>query len=66
MKDVTHHLRHIQKKIIQSSRKEAAETNNTNHQDVEVMSTPMTSKLSEKKFDENHRTPRLLQKPAIY
>jgi hypothetical protein len=67
MKDVSHHLRHVQKKVIQSSRREAVLENNHLNHDTQVVSTPINnSKMSERKFDENHRTPRLLQKPTIY
>ena len=69
MKDVTHHLRHVQKKIIQSSRKESENnmTHNSHEVNGNVMRIPMTNKLSEKKFNENHRMlPRSMQRPANY
>lgn len=64
MKDAVHHLRHVQKKIIQENRRELSKEKpeaavSQNHEVYRPAAT-------EKKMDQNHRTPRILKRIAIF
>ncbi|MCE5316758.1 MAG: hypothetical protein LLG04_05265 [Parachlamydia sp.] len=53
MKDTPHHLKHVQKKVLQTARKESRVrwSNNTkNHDNVNYLALPANSKTVTKKF----------------
>lgn len=50
MKDMVHHLKHIQKKVIQSVRKANAEEEKNNHKNGQTTTLPFNSLNLETKF----------------
>ena len=50
MKDMVHHLKHIQKKVIQSVRKANAEEEKNNHKNGQATNLPFNSLNLETKF----------------
>lgn len=64
MKDIVHHLQHVQRRIIRDSRKNEevvlATTNGHKNETAEFKSKP------QKKFDPNHRTPRISKRVAFH
>lgn len=55
MKDVAHHLKYVQKKVIQSSRKETLNSQPNKVQTPAVFE--HADSVSRKKIDANHRVP---------
>jgi len=64
MKDASHHLKQLQKKVIQSQRKENGKEVETPL--IQEASTLRTPEIPRRKFDQNHRVPRILKRQPVF
>jgi hypothetical protein len=66
MKDAIHHLKHVQRKVIQSLRKENNNTDTIKSQTANTVSFEHAESVSKKKFDSNHRVPRIPVRSQVH
>ena len=67
MKDMCHHLKHIQKKVLQSVRKEENQSKPLEYSsEIKTIEKEEPILTSEKRADSNHRVPRLGVRSTVH